>query len=89
VYLGSTDEEGNGTCTPETLTRAALCKPCTQVEACRNTCDECEICVGRPLPIGCECQVCEPGQQRCGSPCGDPCPEDFFCKTGCCVPLLS
>jgi hypothetical protein len=86
VYLGSTDAAGNGTCTPETLTNPALCKPCTQVQACRNSCDPCEICVGRPLPPQCNgCQVCEPGQQRCGTDCGSPCPDGQFCLTGCCV----
>jgi hypothetical protein len=86
VYLGSTDSAGAGTCTPETLQDPALCKPCTQVAGCRNTCQTCEICVGKPeLPSSCACQQCAPGAQLCGDPCGTPCAAGYFCSTGCCV----
>jgi hypothetical protein len=63
------------------------CKPCTQVPSCLNTCEHCELCVGKTtLPDDCSCQACAAGQQLCGEPCGAPCPDSYFCKTGRCVP---
>jgi hypothetical protein len=87
VYLGSDDGSGNGTCTLSTLTDPIKCKPCTQVPSCLNTCEHCELCVGKTtLPDDCACQLCPAGQQLCGAPCGTPCPAGDFCNTGCCVP---
>src|ERR1051326_4388744 len=40
------------------------CHPCTQVTACLNTCDACELCIGRTtLPAGCATQTCSANEQ--------------------------
>jgi hypothetical protein len=84
VWLGS-EAGGEGTCTLDVLDDPALCRPCTQVAACLNTCDTCEICIGKPeLPPECTVQICENGEQVCGQPGQDPCPAGYFCVTGCC-----
>ncbi|MEZ4221186.1 MAG: hypothetical protein R3B13_09660 [Polyangiaceae bacterium] len=88
VYLGSEDSGGNGTCNLQNLTDPSKCKPCTQVSACLNTCENCEICLGKPtLPPECNGQTCPPGIQQCGLPGQDPCAAGFFCVTGCCQPV--
>src|SRR5690606_7981225 len=48
IWLGSTDANGNGSCTTSTLTDPNACKPCTIVDGCFNTCENCEICFGKP-----------------------------------------
>ena len=49
VYIGS--EEG---CTFETVTDPTRCKPCTPASSCLNTCERCEICLGKPtIPEDC------------------------------------
>lgn len=88
VFLGSEDGSGNGTCSLATLTDPNACKPCTQVPSCLNSCEHCELCVGKTtLPDDCSCQACPAGQQLCGEPCGAPCPSGYFCNTGCCAPV--
>jgi len=53
VYLGSS--MGNtGTCTLNDLDDPLLCRPCTPVGECLNTCGRCEICLGKPtIPLDC------------------------------------
>jgi hypothetical protein len=86
VYLGTLDG-AVGTCNLDVVEDPALCHPCTQVNGCLNTCEECEICLGQvELPPGCEKQVCPEGIQPCGLAGQDPCPETLSCITGCCVP---
>jgi hypothetical protein len=54
VFLGSTDAEGNHTCTPDTIADTTSCRPCTPVPGCENTCERCELCLGRTeLPADC------------------------------------
>jgi hypothetical protein len=50
VYIGS--ESG---CTFKTVTDTESCQPCTPVEGnCLNTCERCEICLGKPtIPADC------------------------------------
>jgi hypothetical protein len=87
VWLGSENPAGVGSCSLSTLNDPTKCKPCTQVSACLNTCEICEICVGKPtLPPGCGTQTCPPGVQPCGLGGQALCPEGSFCNTGCCVP---
>jgi len=87
VFLGSSvDGDGDGTCNVDVLDNPALCHPCTQVPACINPCDPCEICFGNeelPPECGGE-QICEEGEAPCGQPGQAPCPEGAFCLTGCC-----
>jgi hypothetical protein len=87
AYLGSTDIAGNYTCGAATAEDPEKCHPCTQVPACLNTCDHCELCIGQvELPEDCEAQECAPGLRQCGLAGQDPCPEMQACITGCCIP---
>jgi hypothetical protein len=87
-YLGSEDSKGNGTCNINTIADLTMCKPCTQVTSCINTCGECEICVGRPtLPSHCTVQNCPAGEELCGGAGQAACPSNKYCVTGCCKPL--
>lgn len=88
IYLGTRDPATDvGTCDLEAAADPVLCHPCTQVDACLNSCEECELCLGQTeLPPGCEEQECPPGLLACGQPGQDPCPMGQSCVTGCCVP---
>ncbi len=88
VYLGTRDPETDvGTCNLDNAADPVLCNPCTQVGACINTCEECELCIGEvELPPECEEQECPEPLQACGQPGQDPCPKNQACVTGCCVP---
>jgi hypothetical protein len=87
VYLGTYDDAGNGTCNLGVVDDPVACDRCTQVEACLNTCEMCELCIGQEeLPPECEEQECPPPLLTCGLPGQDPCPEGQACVTGCCVP---
>ena len=49
VYIGS--EDG---CTFATVTDPDRCQPCTPAASCLNTCERCEICLGKPtIPDDC------------------------------------
>lgn len=86
IWLGSVDQNDNGTCNSTVLSDPTKCRPCTQVNACLNTCEECEICLGKPvIPPTCTCQQCPNNVQLCGPPCGTPCQPGYFCNSGCCV----
>jgi hypothetical protein len=80
VYLG------NGNCSLDTLDE---CQGCTQHPDCVNLCDQpCELCFGQdPEDLPEECQ--EPECPMDVIPCFDEadCPVDYFCQTGCCVPI--
>jgi len=87
VWLGSENPSGTGSCNLNTLNDPTKCKPCTQVAACLNTCEHCEICVGKPeLPPDCVSQQCPSGRQACGQPGQADCPAGYSCITGCCIP---
>lgn len=53
VFLGSF--MGNdGTCTLDDLQNPELCRPCTPAGNCLNTCERCELCLGKTeLPADC------------------------------------
>ena len=41
-------------CTAADFDNPAKCPPCTQVTQCANTCERCEICIGKPtVPADC------------------------------------
>ncbi len=61
VWLGSRDDAGNGTCTIRDVTNPALCHVCTPVPSCLNSCEPCEICIGRPLPDPVLCRPSDAG----------------------------
>lgn len=61
------------------------CKPCTQVPSCLNTCEHCDVCIGRELPLDCVLQACPPGRQLCGGPGQPVCPAGESCITGYCA----
>jgi hypothetical protein len=85
VWLGSENPPGTGSCNMGNINDPNLCKPCTQVLACINTCEHCEICIGKPdLPPDCTQQECPAGTQLCGEPGQPPCPDGYTCITGCC-----
>ncbi len=91
VWLGS-QVDGQPSCTRDDLGDPERCKPCTQVEACLNPCEECELCVGkRELPPSCNAgddgptQSCPVDAQACGLTGQSSCPTDHYCITGCCV----
>lgn len=90
VWLGSVDQNGNH-CDLAHVADPSRCRPCTQVTACLNPCDTCELCVGkRTLPSGCgqggcETPVCPPAYQPCGTPCLPACQTGEICVTGCCI----
>jgi len=86
VYLGS-ESGGVGSCNINTVGDPTKCRPCDQVAACLNTCEECEICLGKPtLPPQCVTQQCPAGIQACGQPGQPACALGEFCVTGCCQP---
>jgi hypothetical protein len=85
VWIGSTQND-IGTCSRSTLSDLSICRPCTQVPSCLNTCGPCELCAGETaLPASCtDAQpTCEAGRVACGP--GATCPVNMFCITGCCV----
>jgi len=53
VFLGS--ETGNeGTCTLADVNTPELCRPCTPAGNCLNTCERCELCIGKTeIPADC------------------------------------
>jgi hypothetical protein len=59
VFLGS-ESDSEGTCTFATVGDPDLCRLCTPVDDCLNTCGRCEICLGKPtIP-----DDCFPGHRR-------------------------
>ena len=85
VWLGSENPAGTGSCNVNNMNDPTKCKPCTQVSACLNTCETCEVCIGKPeLPPGCVEQFCPAGVQKCGQTGQAPCPPGESCITGCC-----
>lgn len=66
------------------------CSQCTPVPGCYNECGPCELCLGRTeLPPECFGEDrCPEGVQPCGLPGDDPCPEEYYCITGCCIPTI-
>ncbi len=89
VWIGAMDEFNEGTCTLDDILDPALCPPCTPVGDCWNECGECELCLGRTeLPPECFDDRCPEGVQVCGLEGDEPCPPDYYCITGCCIPTL-
>ncbi|MEC7522285.1 MAG: hypothetical protein VYE22_20530 [Myxococcota bacterium] len=74
VFIGSVDETGEPTCTLDGVEDDARCHPCTPVANCLNTCEECELCLGRTeLPP--ECFPTPPPDGGTTLPDGGPVPD--------------
>jgi len=81
------------TCTAADFGDTTKCPSCTQVSDCINTCELCEVCIGKPDPDpscadgGTPPPQCSEGAIPCGPGGIDPslCPEGTVCITGCCV----
>ena len=97
VWIGST-QNGTGSCDAASAGDLTRCKPCTQVKSCLNTCEPCEVCVGRPAtdPRNCadagagdagEPARCPIGRAPCGQHGEATCSGGSYCITGCCVPI--
>lgn len=89
IWLGSGLEQGD--CDLATSTDPQRCRPCTPVESCQNTCEECELCLGKPtLPEACAGSLgpdCPLGLRSCDPLSQAGCGSLEYCITGCCVPL--
>ncbi len=74
VWIGSVFEGTNdGSCTLAQITDRTLCRPCTPVAGCLNTCDTCELCLGRTtLPPECFPSVPPDGGYPPGTDAGVP-----------------
>lgn len=56
VWLGS-EVDGQGSCTKADVNNPDKCRPCTPVAGCMNTCERCELCLGKEtLPADCSPQ---------------------------------
>ncbi len=90
IWIGAMDDANVGTCTFESLEDPSKCPPCTQVEECLNECGECELCFGMTeLPPWCTPEErCPENVQPCGLDGDEPCPDGYFCITGCCQPII-
>jgi hypothetical protein len=75
-------------CELSEVTDPVECPPCVQVPSCVNSCERCEICIGKPtVPADCNPDAqCPGGEQPCGLAGQELCPTGFYCVTGCCQP---
>jgi hypothetical protein len=91
VWLGAGDLD-LARCELGSSADPSICRPCTPVPSCQNTCEPCELCVGKPtLPESCAESGSVPSCPYDWRPC-DParglgCGRLEYCITGCCVPL--
>ncbi len=87
------------TCTEKDFGDPTKCPPCTQVTQCANTCERCELCIGKTtVPADCGAtpdagtpgdagipQTCDFDAPACGA--DGSCPAGRGCVTGCCFVL--
>lgn len=92
VWLGA-PEVADGSCNLDDPLGPNGCPRCTPVDACRNPCEACELCVGKPeLPASCGAggqplPSCPSSQRPCAPAQGIQCGQLEYCITGCCAPL--
>jgi hypothetical protein len=89
VWIGAVDETSH--CELQSSADPNACPPCTPVLGCQNTCEECELCVGKAtLPTSCSAAAgpsCPDGLPSCDPRSPGECGPSAYCITGCCVPL--
>jgi hypothetical protein len=89
IWLGAASDQKQ--CELATLADPSACKPCTPVPSCQNTCEECELCVGKSsLPASCSPgagPACPAGTNSCDPNASGGCGAFEYCITGCCIPL--
>lgn len=93
VYIGALDSSNVSTCTFDEILNTTKCPRCTPVGNCLNTCERCEVCIGKPTPPA-DCSMpdagapvesqCPMGVTACGQPGQAACPSGSFCLSGCC-----
>jgi hypothetical protein len=88
VWLGS-PQIAQAHCEIGSSTDRDACRPCTPAPSCHNTCEECELCVGKSaLPAQCSgAAACPEGVRSCDPQSGAGCSPLEYCITGCCVRL--
>jgi hypothetical protein len=89
VYIGTENEDGDGTCNVNVVEDPELCNPCSPVDDCFKPCDpdECEICIGQnEIPEDCDEPKCDNDEPTCDPQKGHAdCPDQWLCVSGCCV----
>ncbi|HEX6274684.1 MAG TPA: hypothetical protein VFZ53_16695 [Polyangiaceae bacterium] len=90
-----------GSCSLDTLDDESVCVRCTKTTECGNDCGECELCPGKTvddLPDSCmpppppdggtppPPNTCDNGETVCSAEI--PCPTEYFCSLGCCLPIV-
>lgn len=95
VWIGALDSSNNSTCTFNDILDTSKCPACTPVQACLNTCERCEVCIGAPPPPsdcfgpdGGTTAQCPTGLQPCGLAGQAPCDSTHYCISGCCQPIV-
>ena len=88
VWIGSSLKNA-GTCDAAHVNDPSACQPCTPVPSCLNTCEACEVCIGRTAPsptcAPTNSSRCSAGSAACGQPGEADCDAGFYCVTGCCA----
>jgi hypothetical protein len=95
VWIGAVDDKNVSTCTFADILDTAKCPPCTPIDNCYNSCERCEVCLGKPEPPA-DCfadagtdagtpSQCGVDVQPCGLAGQAPCPGGYYCISGCCV----
>jgi hypothetical protein len=89
VWLGS-ETDKVGTCTKADVGNPDKCRPCTPVAGCLNTCQKCELCLGKDtLPDECNPKPTDGGSSGSGgsggtpSTCNQTCTSGAKCGNGC------
>ncbi|HEX7480478.1 MAG TPA: hypothetical protein VF331_21945 [Polyangiales bacterium] len=82
-------------CSMSKLANTKDCPRCVQSTQCVNDCGPCELCLGRTrqdLDPSCAADggglgfACDNHEARCDA--STPCPLDYYCHLGCCLPTV-
>jgi hypothetical protein len=91
-----------GSCSIAVIDDESVCPRCTKTTDCNNDCGECELCPGKTiddLPDSCNDtppppdggtppppNTCDNGEIVCSTEI--PCPGEYYCTLGCCLPIV-